>query len=222
MKLESTILGVLATALVAAGSASWAAGGSAKTETAATPERTPAQVAADHYNRAIDHRERAWELEAGLDAATAEAERTKLTKKVRAAYENAIEELRRAVAADPGLHEAWSDLGYAYRKNGRYAEALASYDRALTIDPGYAQAIEYRAEAYLGLGRIDDAKQSYAELVAKDPALAAQLLDAMRSWVAHQRAAGKGGSDAAALDSWIAEQKPPAQAPAGPKKARGW
>jgi tetratricopeptide (TPR) repeat protein len=220
MKIGRSMLVLAAAALVATGLAR-AAGDSKKPEMT-TAAQAPEPTATELYNRAIDDRDRAWSFEDRIEASTDEQERTKLRKKVRDAYQNAIEQLRRAVATDPGMHEAWGALGYAYRQTGRYAESLAAYDRALTIEPGYVQAIEYRAEAYLGLGRLDDAKEAYAELAAKDPGMANQLLDAMRSWIAKQREGGS-ASDATALAAWVdAQETDASKTSTGPRKSRSW
>ena len=123
------------------------------------------------------------------------------------------------------MHEAHGSLGYALRKLGDYEGALAAYDRALELDPDYAEALEYRAEAYLGLGRIQLAKAAWERLTALDRGRADELLAAMRSWIAHQRAGG--GVDARAVDElegWVAERSTPgghATAP-GSRKHASW
>jgi cytochrome c-type biogenesis protein CcmH/NrfG len=60
------------------------------------------------------------------------------------------------VRLNPRLHEAFSSLGYAYRKTGDFDQALQAYERALVLAPGYAAAIEYQAEAHLGLNRTTE------------------------------------------------------------------
>ena len=77
--------------------------------------------------------------------------------------------LRAAIANNPQLHEAYSSLGYALRKTGRFDESIEAYNRALQLNPSYSEAIEYRAEAYLALGRLDEVKAAYMELFRNGP-----------------------------------------------------
>ena len=57
---------------------------------------------------------------------------------------------RRRVRLDHSMHEAYTYLGYANRKLGRYGEALHAYEQALKINPDTPYAIEYQGEAFLG------------------------------------------------------------------------
>jgi hypothetical protein len=111
------------------------------------------------------------------------------------------------VQIDPSAHEAWNYVGYTNRKLGNYADALAAYAKALSLKPGYPEALECRGEAYLGLNHIPDAKQAYLDLYAGDRKLADKLLNAMKAWVAAQRAAPGGASSGADdFDHWIQER----------------
>ena len=192
-----------------AGTAILASGGSRST-TSSIPEptKTPAQEAAELYDRGLSHRDKAWNLEKKAAAATDDAQRAKLEKKSRKQFQKAVFAFREAVRFEPRHHQAFSGLGYALRRTGAYDDALNAYDQALALAPGYAEAIEYRAEAYLGLNRLDDAKQAYMELFGGAREKADELLEAMKTWIAgHQE--NPEGVDATALSdfaSWVGER----------------
>ena len=108
----------------------------------------------------------------------------------------------------PDFHQAFSSLGYALRKTGKYPESLEAYDRALTIAPGYPEAIEYRGEAYLGLDRIEEAKGAYMQLFQIDRDRAAELMTAMKRWL-DERHSEAGGLSDELIDSfatWVEER----------------
>ncbi len=75
-----------------------------------------------------------------------------------------IAAMKKVVARRPHHDNAWSRLGYAYRKTGDYDSSLAAYDKALTRNPRNRAALEYLGEAYLDLGRIDDARKMLGRL----------------------------------------------------------
>jgi tetratricopeptide (TPR) repeat protein len=56
-------------------------------------------------------------------------------------YENAI-------IADNRYAEAYSNLGFCYRKQGRFDRAIKAYKRAINLKPGLTEAHEYIGEAY--------------------------------------------------------------------------
>jgi tetratricopeptide (TPR) repeat protein len=104
------------------------------------------------------------------------------------------------------MHEAYTYMGYANRKLGRYVEALRAYEQALKINPDTPHAIEYQGEAFLGLNRIDEARFNFLRLYALDQHQAAKLLQAMRAWVQANEAKPPAGIDMPALAGWIAEK----------------
>lgn len=170
-------------------------------------ELTPEQRADQHYNRGIELREKAWELEEQAAAAN-EGERDKLEGKIDKTWRKAIREYRSAVELDEKHYRAYSDLGYALRKVGDYQESLAAYDAALAMVPTYAEAIEYRAEAYLGLGRLEDAKAAYLHLFEHDRGRADLLMEAMQSWV-ERHEQDPGAVDPAQVDAfaeWVSQR----------------
>ncbi len=195
----------LAIALAGAGAAHGA--GSAP---APTPQvvQSPEEQAVEHYNQGLKYRNKAGELEQKAAAAAGEQQQ-KYHRKAESAYKDAVREFRSATMKNPRLHQAFSELGYAYRKTGQFEEALSAYDRALHLQPNYGPALEYRGEAYLGLNRIDDAKGAYMALFNGDRALAAQLLAAMEAWVErrHQDPAGVAADALVAFETWVHERK---------------
>lgn len=200
---KTLALAGLATTLAVTAATAWAAGGSSAEPTAQGPQA----AAKESYNRALRNRDKAWELEAEMAAASGQ-EREKLAKKAEKEYTKAIRLLRSAVESDPTLYQAHSSLGYALRKLGDYEGSLAAYDRALEIQPSYAEAIEYRAEAYLGLNRLDEAKAAYMELFRTDRKRAAELMEAMQEWVAVRQAdaAGVETSVIGEFSGWVEER----------------
>ena len=178
-----------------------AAGGSS------VPSVSPADQAADAYNRGIKYRDKAWKLEE--QAATASGEdRSKLEEKIRKEYQKAARAFEAAVDTNPDMYQAHSSLGYALRKLGKFDDSLASYDRALELEPTYSEAIEYRAEAYLGLNRLEDAKEAYMELFRSDRERADELMSAMKKWI-DDRSGESGGVDKAAIEEfedWVHER----------------
>ncbi len=205
-KTQLTIATIVAVLLVAPAVLP-AAGSSSKPEPPPAPEATPQQLAVAAYNEGLEFRDKAWKLEEEA-AAGKGGKATKKAMKAQTAFNNAIERFRVAVEGKPDFFEAYSSLGYALRKTGRYEDALAAYDRALAIDPSYVEAIEYRGEAYLGLDRIDEAKGAYMQLFEMDRDRAAELMTAMKRWVEQRR------SDAGALSeetiesfaTWVEER----------------
>ena len=79
-------------------------------------------------------------------------------------WASAIESYQEAVAKKPDFYQAYSDMGYAYRKTGDYEKSLAAYDKALQINPEYPQALEYVGEAYLAVGDKAKAREHLAAL----------------------------------------------------------
>ena len=87
----------------------------------------------------------------------------------------AAEAFQRALALRAVFPEAWNELGFALRNQGRYAESLAAYDEALRQRPDFPEALEYLGEAYVKLGRLDDAQRVLERLYPLDPSRAAEL-----------------------------------------------
>jgi tetratricopeptide (TPR) repeat protein len=84
---------------------------------------------------------------------------------------------RRALALRDDFADAWNELGYALRNQGRYTESLVAYDRALRLRPDFPEALEYLGEAYVKLGRLDDARRILDRLRPLDAHRADELAD---------------------------------------------
>jgi cytochrome c-type biogenesis protein CcmH/NrfG len=112
---------------------------------------------------------------------TAESEydrgiRARLTKD----WTAAVEAQRAAVTMRPAFPEAWNELGFALRNQGRYPESLDAYGEALRLRPNYPEALEYLGEAYVKLGRMDDARKVLDRLRPLDRAKAQELAEVIQ------------------------------------------
>jgi len=142
-----------------------------------------------------------------LAAASAnETERKAALQAAQDAYRASLPNFATAVRLDESMHEAYTYMGYANRKLGRFDEALRAYQQALKINPDTTFAIEYQGEAFLGLNRIDEARFNFLRLYALDQHQAAKLLRAISTWVEANKARPPAGIDMPALAAWIAEK----------------
>lgn len=173
------------------------------------PTASPEQQAIEYYNDGISARDKADKQETEAASESDAAKKAKLLGKSKSQHEASIKKYQKAIAKNPQMFQAWSGLGYAYRKTGDYPSALEAYDKALAIEKGYTPAIEYRAEAHLGLNRLDDVKSAYMVLFNADRKRADELAAAMQKYV-EKRQADPAGVDPAALEEfgkWVAERK---------------
>ena len=94
----------------------------------------------------------------------------------RQGFRDALPILRRLVAANPNMVEAWENLGLTLQKLGQHEEALAAYQKALEGSGGAPHIALAASSLLLQMGRLDDAR-SHAELgLAVSPAMANSLL----------------------------------------------
>ncbi len=89
----------------------------------------------------------------------------------------AVSAFRQALALRSDFADAWSELGYALRNQGRYAESLDAYHEALRLRPDFPEALEYLGEAYVKMGRLDDARRILARLRPLDQHRADELAE---------------------------------------------
>ena len=164
------------------------------------------QGAVDAYTAGYASILRAEHAENLAAAASNDAERKEASSNAQKAYAASLPNFESAVRLDSSMHEAYTYLGYANRKLGRYDEALRAYDQALKINPNTPYAIEYQGEAFLGLNRIDEARFNFLRLYALDEYQAAKLLHAMSAWIEANRAKPPAGIDVPALAAWVAER----------------
>lgn len=132
-------------------------------------EKTPAQQteeasreAIEAYNNGVKRLEKAKSAALKGDSAFAYNYRATSDAKARKEFDKSVEYFLSAVTLNPQFKEAYSNLGYAYRKLGKLTESLEAYDKAVALDENFTQAREYRGETYLALGKPEKAT---AELV---------------------------------------------------------
>ena len=89
----------------------------------------------------------------------------------------AVHAFREALALRGEFPDAWNELGYALRNQGRYAESLDAYHEALRLRPDFPEALEYLGEAYVKLRRLDDARRILDRLRPLDPERARELAE---------------------------------------------
>lgn len=169
---------------------------------------SPQQIAAESFREGGRMLDRAAKQHEELQAATDPKKREGVQKKLNKTLEAAARAFEKAALNEPKMVQAYSELGFALRKLGRYDDSLAAYEKALSIMPNYAPAIEYRAEAFLGLNRVKEAKDAYLLLFSGDRPRADLLFAAMKRWVA-ERATDPAGADpaqVAALAKFVDER----------------
>jgi tetratricopeptide (TPR) repeat protein len=93
----------------------------------------------------------------------------------------AVAAFRRAIALRAGFADAWNELGFALRQQGRYPESLDAYGEALRLRPDFPEALEYLGEAYVKLGRLDEARRVLERLRPLDARRAAELDEEIRT-----------------------------------------
>ena len=164
------------------------------------------QGAIDAYTAGYASILRAEHAENLAAAASNEPERKAALSDAQKAYRASLPNFAQAVRLDSSMHEAYTYMGYANRKLGRYDEALRAYEQALKINPDTPYAIEYQGEAFLGLNRVDEARFNFLRLYALDQSQAAKLLHAMSAWLDANKAKPPAGVDMPALAAWIAEK----------------
>jgi tetratricopeptide (TPR) repeat protein len=86
-----------------------------------------------------------------------------------------VELISRAIALDPSVAPAHSNLGVGLTDLDRPVEALASHDQALALDADFANAHFNRGKALHRLRRLDEAIASYDRAIVLDPAYSQAL-----------------------------------------------
>lgn len=104
-----------------------------------------------------------------------------------AAFRAAIEAFQHAVAADPGMLDAWANLGDAAQRVGDTEVALSAYLSAIRLAPSDADLREGAGLVLYGLERFADAAAQYTEAARLRPRDAAPLLNAGDGWAAAGR-----------------------------------
>jgi len=132
----------------------------------------PGASAADPSSPAVEQRRQS------PAAATAQTEYNRgVRARVAKDWATAITAFKRATELRSDFPEAWNELGFALRNQGRYADSLDAYDRALALRPDFPEALEYLGEAYVKMGRLDDARRVLDRLRPLDRSRAAELAE---------------------------------------------
>jgi tetratricopeptide (TPR) repeat protein len=136
---------------------------------------TPARALADPTSPAIEEK-REPPARASADSEYNRGVRARIAKD----WKTAEGAFRRAVALRPAFPDAWNELGYALRNQGRYPESLKAYDEALRLQPNFPEALEYLGEAYVKMGRLEDARRVLERLRPLDTARAQELAEVIQ------------------------------------------
>ena len=78
-----------------------------------------------------------------------------------AAYDTSVDKFRKAVQLDPGLAEAWNNLGLSYTELRAETEALEAFKKALEIDPNVGQVYNNLGYLYHRRGEFAAAVEMY-------------------------------------------------------------
>ena len=92
-------------------------------------------------------------------------------------WTEAVAAFHQALTLRSDFADAWNELGYAFRNQGRYTESLDAYHEALRLRPDFPEALEYLGEAYVKMGRLDDARRILDRLRPLDPHRADELAE---------------------------------------------
>ncbi|MEZ5332458.1 MAG: hypothetical protein R2991_10500 [Thermoanaerobaculia bacterium] len=135
--------------------------------------------------------------------------RAHLEEKRQKALEGAAESFQEAIGYNAELLDAYTGLGTAFRKLGRYEEALQVHAKALQADAGRDGDVRGWAGSMLGLNMLGDATVAYERLSASRPGQAAILLDAMKEWLAEkqQDPGDLKPEDVQRMADWIAQHE---------------
>ncbi len=139
---------------------------------AAMPALTPGASVADPSTPAVEQRR-----QSPAEASAASEYDRGVRARVVQNWTAAEDAFRRAIGFRADFADAWNELGYALRNQGRYAESLDAYGEALRLQPEFPEALEYLGEAYVKMGRLDDARRVLDRLRALDAARARELAE---------------------------------------------
>ena len=79
-------------------------------------------------------------------------------------FKSAVGHFNKAVNTEPKNADAYSMLGYSYRKTGTFDKSLEFYQKALKLDAHHRGAREYLGELYLDMNQPDNAEKQLAAL----------------------------------------------------------
>ncbi len=85
-------------------------------------------------------------------------------------YSDAIDNFRKAVAADPEYAEALNNLGFCYFQQGQFDLALRQYKEAVRFKPDYPAALNNLGHVYEQKGMTVQALDAYEQVLILQPA----------------------------------------------------
>lgn len=98
-----------------------------------------------------------------------------------ARYHEAIDAFREATRLDPGLLQAWHNLGWAYHRAGRHSEAIETWRTVLKVEPKRLELLNEVAAIQLGQSLWEEAARTLKSSLAIDadqPRIRLRLADA--------------------------------------------
>jgi tetratricopeptide (TPR) repeat protein len=84
----------------------------------------------------------------------------------------AIEEYKAALNADPRIEPAWSNLGGIYAAQRSYNKAMEAFEKAYELNPHRATTLNGMATVLYARGKIEEAKQKWQQAADIDPSFA--------------------------------------------------
>jgi tetratricopeptide (TPR) repeat protein len=87
-------------------------------------------------------------------------------------YQEAQEDLLRAIELEPASGDAWRRLGKVYEDNNQPNKALSAYRKAIDLQPGYFKNYEQLGYFFFRRGEYEDALQQRKRVVELVPDLA--------------------------------------------------
>jgi tetratricopeptide (TPR) repeat protein len=81
----------------------------------------------------------------------------------------ALAELHAALKIEPQNSGAWSDLGDALGRAGKYEDAASAYGEAVKLNPNDDTAHFKQGEALRHVGKVDEAVEQYREAIRLSP-----------------------------------------------------
>jgi protein O-GlcNAc transferase len=129
---------------------------------------------------------------------------------------------RRALGLDPGLAEAWLNLGDALQRSGALGQAARMALRVIALSP-LAEAWNNLGTARSGQGRMEEAHRAYRRALALKPGYAEAMRNLLCLGLYLDDDEGRAGEDASAFvrryGPRLAAAKPQSPAPADPERA---
>jgi len=87
----------------------------------------------------------------------------------RNSYDEAVEELNKALELDPEYGESLNMIAYAYAGKGDFENAIEYFNKYASISPGDANPFDSIAELYFLMGRLDESIAKYKEALEIKP-----------------------------------------------------